>query len=91
VISSVCHSTELFEGALSDKGSAEEEIQGVLGLGALLSSKPYIGVDEDVIVVPIVLLEYKNFFIDGKQFGYYFYKGGGDQIKHSWPASFDGV
>jgi outer membrane protein len=49
-----------------------EDIQGVLGLGAKYETEPYIDKGESIDVVPIAVLEYKRFFIDGDVFGYHF-------------------
>ena len=62
---------EQFEGFLSSEQNAAEEIKGVLGLGVLISTPPYEGVDENVFPVPIAVLTYKNFFVDGTAFGYH--------------------
>lgn len=48
----------------------------VVGVGAMMPIRPYKGMDNDVYVVPILMLEYKYFFIDKSVFGYYFNEKG---------------
>jgi len=72
-VHTVGYGAELFEVALrtvADK--PEDKIQGSLGLGAYLTTQPYIDRDENVYPVPIVVLRYKKFYMDGTSFGYVF-------------------
>ena len=47
-----------------------EDLKGwVIGLGASYSTGAYIGADDDVYPVPLIVGQYKKFYIDGKFFG----------------------
>ncbi len=48
----------------------ESELKGVLGVGVLVDTQPYKDVDPKAWPVPLASLEYKNFWIDGRVFGY---------------------
>jgi len=43
----------------------------VLGVGVVYPQRPYKGYDNDVSVVPIIIMEYKRFFIDRTEFGFH--------------------
>ncbi|MFA5260295.1 MAG: MipA/OmpV family protein [Candidatus Omnitrophota bacterium] len=42
----------------------------VMGLGLRFAESPYIGKDNDVWPVPLIVGRYKNFFVDGRRLGY---------------------
>ena len=50
--------------------SENENKPAKIGIGILYSNSPYIGVDDEVFPVPLIIAEYKNFYIDGRTFGY---------------------
>ncbi len=50
------------------------EVKGSLGAGAIISEKPYEGVDTEVYVIPFARLYYRNFFFEGTRLGYELYK-----------------
>lgn len=64
----------IFGDILKSPDKEETEIEGVLGIGALYATKPYVDVDEETFVIPLAILEYKDFWIDGRVFGYKFYQ-----------------
>jgi len=84
---SVCHSSELFTGAWKN---IKENIQGIEGLedlavgaGALIATKPYTDVDEEVSAVPIIVGRYKHFYVDGTSLGYILHEGGESGLEFS--------
>jgi outer membrane protein len=46
----------------------------LLGVGVVTSTSPYRGADTRVTAVPIVVWDYKNFYVKGVEAGYHFYK-----------------
>ncbi|MFC1698731.1 MipA/OmpV family protein [Candidatus Omnitrophota bacterium] len=46
----------------------------ILGMGALYSTSPYEGVDDQVWPVPIILGRYQRFYADGASVGYVFHE-----------------
>jgi len=69
--SNFVYSAEVFEGAIEALNLDREEFKGaVVGGGVLTGTSPYKGVDNNVYAVPIVVIRYKKFYMDGKSFGY---------------------
>ncbi|MFH1414351.1 MAG: MipA/OmpV family protein [Candidatus Omnitrophota bacterium] len=68
---SACHAAELFEGLWRGFDLEVEELEGVvLGGGVLYSTSVYEGVDDSVWAVPIIIGQYKRFYLDGSSLGY---------------------
>lgn len=53
---------------------ANEPAPKVLGVGGIMSTSPYVGVGTTTMPIPIVMWEYKGFYIRGLEAGYTFYK-----------------
>jgi len=68
--SSIGVAAELFE---EWTGTPQMDKQGfeqlILGVGVHYSVEPYTDVDDNVSAVPIIILKYKNLFVDGRSFG----------------------
>lgn len=47
------------------------ETGSVLGVGVVYAQQPYVGVDNTIMPVPIIIAKHKRFFVDGISSGYY--------------------
>lgn len=54
------------------KADLEKNVEAgsVIGLGIMYPVRPYKSIDNDIYVVPVAVLEYKQFFVDGSVFGF---------------------
>ena len=52
--------------------AAPSTAQWSLGLGVLSSPRPYVGAENNVMAIPIIVLDYKKLYIQGIQAGYHF-------------------
>jgi outer membrane protein len=59
--------------AVASANVATGEDFKLLGVGAVISTSPYRGVGQTVQPVPVVVWNYKNFYIKGVEVGYHFY------------------
>ncbi len=63
--------SELFDNVLSSVTEELKKVEdGAVGIGVMYETSPYKGADDEVMPVPMVMGEYKNFFIEGTEFGY---------------------
>ncbi|MBF0620019.1 MAG: MipA/OmpV family protein [Candidatus Omnitrophica bacterium] len=56
---------------------AEESSPKLLGIGAVVMTRPYVGVGATTMPIPLVAWDYKGFYIRGIEAGYTFYDHGG--------------
>ena len=59
--------------------AGEPELK-VLGVGGLIATSPYDGVDSTVMPVPVMKWDYKGFYVRGAEGGYSFYDQGGIRL-----------
>ena len=52
--------------------AAPSTVQWSLGLGVISSPRPYVGAENNVMAIPIIVLNYKKLYIQGIQAGYHF-------------------
>ncbi|MBF0486428.1 MAG: MipA/OmpV family protein [Candidatus Omnitrophica bacterium] len=50
-----------------------EESMKLIGAGVLVSTSAYHGIDAKTLVAPLIVWDYKNFYIKGVEAGYHFY------------------
>ncbi len=54
---------------------ADEDFQ-LIGVGETISTSPYIGVGKALMTVPIIVWDYKGFYVRGSEAGYHFLQRG---------------
>jgi len=67
----VCYGREFFQDFMEGL-ERDLEAGSVAGMGVMSMQQPYEGKDDEVYAVPLIVAEYKQFFIDADIFGYYF-------------------
>jgi MipA family protein len=65
--------------AITELSLAEDKMPNMIGLGAMVRQEPYKGMDEDIVLMPIITWEKDRFFIKGVKAGYSLFKS--DNIK----------
>jgi MipA family protein len=58
-----------------------DKVQWSLGIAAISSPEPYVGADDDLLVVPVLSVSYKRFFFRGISAGYEVWKKDGFTVE----------
>jgi outer membrane protein len=66
--------TVVFLAAVAGNAGADEKELALIGAGGIISTSPYRGVDHQTMLIPILRWDYKDFYVNGIEAGYRFFK-----------------